>query len=161
MFQTLVFCSICGSVSEWLMKLHVTIVPITDSNALVCSKHFTKEGCIQLFMKDFKSFKATLHSHMLSQHVSRQNDVVYLVKQEHLQDTAPQHLVCRVVQSLHTNHMQMSIVEVFICRRLHMNTSMIPVCIWLICRLCTALHTKCCGAVRDLQDMLDSLLTVF
>ena len=61
--------------------------------------------------------------------------------------TAPQHLVCRVVQSLHTNHMQMSIVEVFICRRLHMNTSMIPVCIWLICRLCTALHTKCCGAV--------------
>ena len=61
--------------------------------------------------------------------------------------TAPQHLVCRVVQSLHTNHMQMSIIEVFICRRLHMNTSMIPVCIWLICRLCTALHTKCCGAV--------------
>ena len=51
------------------------------------------------------------------------------------------------MQSLHTNHMQMSIVEVFICRRLHMNTSMIPVCIWLICRLCTALHTKCCGAV--------------
>ena len=44
-------------------------------------------------------------------------------------DTTPQHLVCRVVQSLHTNHMQMSIVEVFICRRLHMNTSMIPVCI--------------------------------
>ena len=63
--------------------------------------------------------------------------------------TAPQHLVCRVVQSLHTNHMQMSIVEVFICRRLHMNTSMIPVCIWLLCRLCTALHTKCCGAVFD------------
>ena len=61
--------------------------------------------------------------------------------------TAPQHLVCRVVQSLHTNHIQMSIVEVFICRRLHMNTSMIPVCIWLICRLCTALHTKCCSAV--------------
>ena len=28
-----------------------------------------------------------------------------------------------------------------------MNTSMIPICIWLICRLCTALHTKCCGAV--------------
>ena len=61
--------------------------------------------------------------------------------------TAPQHLVCRAVQSLHTNHMQMSIIEVFICRRLHMNTSMIPVCIWLICRLCTALYTKCCGAV--------------
>ena len=61
--------------------------------------------------------------------------------------TAPQHLVCRVVQSLHTNHMQMSIVEVFVCRRLHMNTSMIPICIRLICRLCTALHTKCCGAV--------------
>ena len=61
--------------------------------------------------------------------------------------TAPQHLVCRAVQSLHTNHMQMSIVEVFICRHLHMNTSMIPVCIWLIGRLCTALHTKCCGAV--------------
>ena len=46
--------------------------------------------------------------------------------------------------------MQMSIIEVFICRRLHMNTSMIPVCIWLICRLCTALHTKCCGAVMAL-----------
>ena len=44
--------------------------------------------------------------------------------------------------------MQMSIIEVFICRRLHMNTSMILICIWLICRLCTALHTKCCGAVR-------------
>ena len=64
--------------------------------------------------------------------------------------TAPQHLVCRVVQSLHINHMQMGIIEVFICRRLHMNTSMIPVCIWLICRLCTALHTKCCGAVWGL-----------
>ena len=62
--------------------------------------------------------------------------------------TAPQHLVCRAVQSLHTNHMQMSIIEVFICRRLHMNTSMILICIWLICRLCTALHTKCCGAVH-------------
>ena len=65
--------------------------------------------------------------------------------------TEPQHLVCRVVQSRHTNHMQMSIVEVFICRRLHMNTSMIPVCIWLICRLCTALHTKCCGAVMYMR----------
>ena len=61
--------------------------------------------------------------------------------------TAPQHLVCRVVQSLHISHMQMSIIEVFICRRLHMNTSMILICIWLICRLCTTLHTKCCGAV--------------
>ena len=63
-------------------------------------------------------------------------------------NTAPQHLVCRAVQSLHINHMQMSIIEVFICRRLHMNTSMILICIWLICRLCTALHTKCCGAVK-------------
>ena len=61
--------------------------------------------------------------------------------------TAPQHLVCRAVPSLHINHMQMSIIEVFICRRLHMNTSMILICIWLICRLGTALHTKCCGAV--------------
>ena len=61
--------------------------------------------------------------------------------------TAPQHLVCRAVPSLHINHMQMSIIEVFICRRLHMNTSMIFICIWLICRLGTALHTKCCGAV--------------
>ena len=61
--------------------------------------------------------------------------------------TAPQHSVCRAVQSLHISHMQMSIIEVFICRRLHMNTSMIPICIWLICRLYTALHTKCCGAV--------------
>ena len=51
------------------------------------------------------------------------------------------------MQSLHTNHMQMSIIEVFICRRLHMNTSMILICIWLVCRLCTTLHTKCCGAV--------------
>ena len=51
------------------------------------------------------------------------------------------------MQSLHINHMQMSIIEVFICRRLHMNTSMILICIWLICRLCTTLHTKCCGAV--------------
>ena len=63
--------------------------------------------------------------------------------------TAPQHLVCRAVQSLHINHMQMGIIEVFICRCLHMNTLMIPICIWLICRLCTALHTKCCGAVPD------------
>ena len=61
--------------------------------------------------------------------------------------TAPQHLVCRVVPSLHINHMQMSIIEVFICRRLHMNTSMILICIWLICRLGTTLHAKCCGAV--------------
>ena len=37
--------------------------------------------------------------------------------------TAPQHLVCRVVQSLHINHMQTGIIEVFICRRLHMITS--------------------------------------
>ena len=33
--------------------------------------------------------------------------------------TAPQHLVCRVVQSLHINHMQMGIIEVFICRILN------------------------------------------
>ena len=44
----------------------------------------------------------------------------------------------------------MSIVEVFVCRRLHMNTSMISVCIRLICILCTAMHTKCCGAVPGL-----------
>ena len=67
--------------------------------------------------------------------------------------TAPQHLVCRTVQSLHINHMQMSIIEVFICRRLHMNTSMILICIWLICRLCTALHTKCCGAVLPASSL--------
>ena len=72
--------------------------------------------------------------------------------------TAPQHLVSRVVQSLHINHMQMSIIEVFICRCLHMNTSMILICIWLICRLCTALHTKCCGAVLVwLPRVLNSL----
>ena len=61
--------------------------------------------------------------------------------------TAQQHLVCRVVQSLHTNHMQMSIIEVSICRHPHMDTSLILICIWLVCRLCTTLHTKCCGAV--------------
>ena len=30
--------------------------------------------------------------------------------------------------------------------RLHMNTSMILICIWLVCRLGTALHTKCCNS---------------
>ena len=67
--------------------------------------------------------------------------------------TAPQHLVCRVVQSLHTNHMQMCIIEVSICRRQHMDTSMIPICIWLVCRLCTTLHTKCCSTVMGTQGM--------
>ena len=61
--------------------------------------------------------------------------------------TVQQHLVCRVVPSLHINHMQMSIIEVSICRLLHMDTSIILICIWLICRLGTTLHTKCCGAV--------------
>ena len=73
--------------------------------------------------------------------------------------TAPQHLVCRAVQSLHISHMQTGIIKVFICRRLHMNTSMIPICIWLICRLCTALHTKCCGAVHHLTRHLQHHLT--
>ena len=36
------------------------------------------------------------------------------------------------------------IIEVSICRLLHMDILM---CIWLICRLCTTPHTKCCGAV--------------
>ena len=49
--------------------------------------------------------------------------------------TAPQHLVCRAVQSLHINRMQTGIIEVFICRRLHMDTSTILICIWLVCRL--------------------------
>ena len=66
-----------------------------------------------------------------------------------LTPTAPQHLVCRAVQSLHINHLQMSIIELSICRRLHMDTSMMLICRWLICRLCTALHTKCCGAVTS------------
>ena len=30
-----------------------------------------------------------------------------------------------------------------------MNTSMILICTWLICRLGTTLHTKCCGAVNE------------
>ena len=55
--------------------------------------------------------------------------------------------------------MQMSIVEVFICRRLHMNTSMIPACIWLICRLCTALHTKCCGAVMVIKSIVTQVVS--
>ena len=47
--------------------------------------------------------------------------------------------------------MQMGIIEVFICRHLHMNTSTILICIWLICRLdCATLHTKCCGAVKHM-----------
>ena len=37
--------------------------------------------------------------------------------------TAPLHLVCRV--SIPANRMQMSIVEVFVCKCLHVNTSMI------------------------------------
>ena len=45
--------------------------------------------------------------------------------------TAPQHLVCRVVQSLHS---------MSICKRPHMDTSMILICVWLVCRLCTTLH---------------------
>ena len=73
--------------------------------------------------------------------------------------TAPQHLVCRAMQSLHISHTQMGIIEVFICRRLHMNTSMILIYIWLICRLCTALHTKCCGAVH--ADVLEKHLIMF
>ena len=32
--------------------------------------------------------------------------------------TAPQHLVFSVMQSLHTDHMQMGLIEVSICRRL-------------------------------------------
>ena len=55
--------------------------------------------------------------------------------------------------------MQMGIIEVFICRRLHMNTSMILICIWLICRLGTTLHTKCCGAVCMYVFTLKKLLT--
>ena len=52
----------------------------------------------------------------------------------------------------------MSIVEVFVCRRLQTNTSMISVCIRLKCRLCTALHTKCCGAVcLDEEDIKNSI----
>ena len=36
-----------------------------------------------------------------------------------LTDTAPQHLVCRVMQSLHNNPMEMSMIEVSVCGRLH------------------------------------------
>ena len=72
---------------------------------------------------------------------------LHFVESREARHTAPQHLVCRVVQSLHINHMQTGVIEVFICRRLHMNTSTILICIWLVCRLCTALHTKCCGTV--------------
>ena len=46
--------------------------------------------------------------------------------------------------------MQTGIIEVFICRRLHTNTSTILICIWLVCKLCTTLHTKCCGAVYSI-----------
>ena len=56
----------------------------------------------------------------------------------------------QVLLILDTNQMQMGIIEVFICRRLHMNTSMILICIWLICRLCTTLHTQCCGTVESI-----------
>ena len=45
--------------------------------------------------------------------------------------------------------MQMSIIEVFKCSRLHTDTSMTLICIWLVCRLCTILHTKCCGVAYD------------
>ena len=46
-----------------------------------------------------------------------------------LPHTAPQHVIYRAARSLHINHMQMSINEVYACR------------------LCAALHTACCGAV--------------
>ena len=51
--------------------------------------------------------------------------------------------------------MQMSIIEVFICRRQHMDTSMIPICIWFVSninRTCpvsvfsiTILHAEMCS----------------
>ena len=75
-----------------------------------------------------------------------------VIKKFSKQDTAPQHLVCRAVRSLHFNRMQTGIIEVFVCRCLQTNTSTILICIWLICRLCTTLHTKCCGAVRRLVE---------
>ena len=110
-------------IAEIKEAAHIASDALATQNLLKLSKQTLEESCKAVEIKDIISDTPTT-------------------------DTAPQHLVCRVVLSLHTNHMQMSIVEVFICRRLHMNTSMIPVCIWLICRLCTALHTKCCGAVR-------------
>ena len=83
----------------------------------------------------------TTHTHNVT-HV----ELIMMVHTFSLTECAQQHLICRVVQSLHTNHMQMSIIEVSICGRLHMDTSLILICIWLVCRLCTTLHTKCCGA---------------
>ena len=52
------------------------------------------------------------HTHTRNTHTHTQHT------HTHATHTAPQHLVCRVVPSLHINHMQMSIIEVFICRRL-------------------------------------------
>ena len=61
-----------------------TILPITDPNALVGNKHFTKEGYIQSVLKDFKSFEATLHATCCPKR-SLENGA-YLVKQEYLEE---------------------------------------------------------------------------
>ena len=42
--------------------------------------------------------------------------------------------------------MTMNIIEMSICRRMQTHTSIILICTWLACRLCTTRHTKCCCA---------------
>ena len=142
-----------------MVKLHVMGL-VEQQNGLplklVCSDPFQ---IISLPLKTCLHFAGTtymVHFHFVSNETIQEVDAAlqqwfsewHTLKGTH---TAPQHLVCRVVPSLHINHMQMSIIEVFICRRLHMNTSMILICIWLICRLGTTLHAKCCGAVSEVS----------
>ena len=52
-------------VSKWLVKCGVTGAAITDSNARVCSAHFTQDDYIKPVLPDFKPMKAILKPHAI------------------------------------------------------------------------------------------------
>ena len=62
------------------------------------------------------------------------------------------HCMTKCTRTLHMKNMQTHIIEVSICKRLYMDTSMICVCIFFICRVCITLHIICNRAVKGHVD---------
>ena len=134
-------------ITKLFLQVHLHTVHLNEPT---CIYIYTCTCTCRIIVKKLNIFTYSCTASLIL--TTMESDLGTFLSTFHSLITAPQHLVCRAVQSLHINHMQTGIIEVFICRRLHMNTSTILICIWLVCRLCTTLHTKCCGAVHVLTQ---------
>ena len=134
-----------------ILQIHQKLILTSEMHNLIHSyKALTEQSLAPLPFRLLRYLQSYIFSPLLTRHrrsvLCSMMDAICKFS-SFASHTAWQHVVCRVMQTLHMKNIQTHIIEVSICRRLHMDTSMICVCIFFICRVCVTLYTTLCHSV--------------